>query len=74
MQHESCVECDYLSICHGGCPVRTYAITGEFFVRIRTAGLQSPLLHHGRAGGAGSSGQVPTGLCSRTIDGSGPSH
>ena len=25
MQHESCVECDYLSICHGGCPVRTYA-------------------------------------------------
>jgi uncharacterized protein len=33
MQHESCVECDYLSICHGGCPVRTYAITGEFFVK-----------------------------------------
>lgn len=20
----SCIECDYLSICHGGCPVRTY--------------------------------------------------
>ena len=33
MQHESCVECDYLSICHGGCPVRTYAITGDFFVK-----------------------------------------
>ena len=33
MQHESCVECDYLSICHGGCPVRTYVITGEFFVK-----------------------------------------
>src|SRR5262249_12960538 len=33
MQHESCVECDYLSICHGGWPVRAYAITGEFFVK-----------------------------------------
>ena len=33
MQHESCVGCDYLSICHGGCPVRTYAITGKFFVK-----------------------------------------
>jgi radical SAM protein with 4Fe4S-binding SPASM domain len=31
MKAESCVGCDYLSICHGGCPVRTYAITGEFF-------------------------------------------
>jgi uncharacterized protein len=28
MQTESCVGCDYLSVCHGGCPVRTYAITG----------------------------------------------
>ena len=33
MQHESCVGCDYLSICHGGCPVRTYSITGDFFVK-----------------------------------------
>ena len=33
MQHESCVGCDYLSLCHGGCPVRTYTITGEFFVK-----------------------------------------
>jgi radical SAM protein with 4Fe4S-binding SPASM domain len=31
MKDESCVGCDYLSICHGGCPVRTYTITGEFF-------------------------------------------
>ena len=31
MQNESCAGCDYLSVCHGGCPVRTYAITGEFF-------------------------------------------
>jgi uncharacterized protein len=33
IQQESCAECDYLSICHGGCPVRTYAITGDFFVK-----------------------------------------
>jgi radical SAM protein with 4Fe4S-binding SPASM domain len=33
MRHESCVSCDYLSICHGGCPVRTYTITGEFFIK-----------------------------------------
>jgi uncharacterized protein len=33
MQHESCAGCDYLSICHGGCPVRTYAITGDFYVK-----------------------------------------
>ena len=33
MQHETCVGCDYLSICHGGCPVRTYSITGDFFVK-----------------------------------------
>jgi sulfatase maturation enzyme AslB (radical SAM superfamily) len=25
--------CDYLSICHGGCPVRNYSITGNFFVK-----------------------------------------
>jgi len=31
MQHETCAGCDYLSVCHGGCPVRTYAITGQFF-------------------------------------------
>jgi uncharacterized protein len=31
MTDESCADCDYLSVCHGGCPVRTYSITGEFF-------------------------------------------
>ena len=31
MQTETCVGCDYLSVCHGGCPVRTFAITGQFF-------------------------------------------
>jgi len=31
MTDENCADCDYLSVCHGGCPVRTYSITGEFF-------------------------------------------
>jgi radical SAM protein with 4Fe4S-binding SPASM domain len=26
-----CLRCDYLSICHGGCPVRTYAVRGTLF-------------------------------------------
>src|SRR5262245_39690591 len=26
-----CIECDYLSLCHGGCPVRTYTFSGNMF-------------------------------------------
>lgn len=26
---EDCLECDYLSICHGGCPVRAYTVHGN---------------------------------------------
>ncbi len=33
IEHETCGSCDYLSLCHGGCPVRAYSITGEFFVK-----------------------------------------
>lgn len=33
IDHETCAACDYLSRCHGGCPVRAYSITGEFFVK-----------------------------------------
>ncbi len=33
MRDDTCLSCDYLSICHGGCPVRAYAITGKFFVK-----------------------------------------
>src|SRR6266542_350397 len=28
---QDCLECDYLSICHGGCPVRTYTFSGTLF-------------------------------------------
>jgi len=26
-----CIDCDYLSMCHGGCPVRTYTFSGTMF-------------------------------------------
>ncbi len=26
-----CLHCDYLSLCHGGCPVRTYSVYGALF-------------------------------------------
>jgi uncharacterized protein len=26
---EGCLECDYLAICHGGCPVRAYSVHGN---------------------------------------------
>jgi radical SAM protein with 4Fe4S-binding SPASM domain len=28
---QDCIECDYLSLCHGGCPVRTYSFRGTMF-------------------------------------------
>jgi uncharacterized protein len=31
MEEEDCAECEYLAICHGGCPVRAYSTTGSLF-------------------------------------------
>jgi uncharacterized protein len=31
IQTEDCLECEYLSICHGGCPVRAYSVHGDIF-------------------------------------------
>jgi len=28
---KDCIECDYLSLCHGGCPVRTFTFSGTMF-------------------------------------------
>jgi radical SAM protein with 4Fe4S-binding SPASM domain len=33
MKREDCAECDYLALCHGGCPVHTYATTGNLFAK-----------------------------------------
>jgi radical SAM protein with 4Fe4S-binding SPASM domain len=29
IRREDCLECDYLAICHGGCPVRAYSVHGD---------------------------------------------
>jgi uncharacterized protein len=31
MEGEDCSECQYLTLCHGGCPLRAYATTGSIF-------------------------------------------
>ena len=28
---QDCIECDYLAMCHGGCPVRTFTFSGSMF-------------------------------------------
>lgn len=33
MEGEDCAECEYLSLCHGGCPVRAFTATGNLFAR-----------------------------------------
>jgi uncharacterized protein len=33
MEHEDCLSCRYLSICHGGCPVRTYSALGTMLAK-----------------------------------------
>ncbi len=43
VRDDTCLGCDYLSLCHGGCPVRTYAITGDFFVKDPYCGVYKAL-------------------------------
>jgi uncharacterized protein len=31
LMHGDCIECDFLSLCHGGCPVRAYTAKGSLF-------------------------------------------
>jgi radical SAM protein with 4Fe4S-binding SPASM domain len=31
IQKEDCLDCDYLTLCHGGCPVRAYTVHGDLF-------------------------------------------
>jgi uncharacterized protein len=33
IEHEDCLSCRYLSICHGGCPVRTYSALGTMLAK-----------------------------------------
>jgi uncharacterized protein len=31
IQKEDCLDCNYLTLCHGGCPVRAYTVYGDIF-------------------------------------------
>lgn len=33
MEQEDCAECEYLPVCHGGCPVHAYSTTGNLFTK-----------------------------------------
>ena len=33
IQQEDCLACDYLALCHGGCPIRAYSTTGSLFTK-----------------------------------------
>jgi len=33
MEEEDCAECEFLAVCHGGCPVRAYAAKGNLFAK-----------------------------------------
>lgn len=39
IQREDCLQCAYLSICHGGCPVRAYTVYGDIFRKDPYCGL-----------------------------------
>lgn len=33
IQQEDCLVCDFLTLCHGGCPIRAYSTTGSLFTK-----------------------------------------
>ena len=33
IQQEDCLACDYLALCHGGCPIRAYSTTGSLLTK-----------------------------------------
>ncbi|MEY6432824.1 radical SAM protein [Thioalkalicoccus limnaeus] len=45
MQGE-CLECEYLALCHGGCPVRTYSLRGRLFEKDPYCELYAALFQH----------------------------
>jgi radical SAM protein with 4Fe4S-binding SPASM domain len=43
---QGCIECDYLSLCHGGCPVRTYTFRNTLFEKDPYCQLYKNLFRH----------------------------
>jgi radical SAM protein with 4Fe4S-binding SPASM domain len=64
---QECIECDYLSLCHGGCPVRTYTFGGDLFAKDPYCHLYKALFRHIEDAAAGlarrrTSGEGPRGV------------
>jgi uncharacterized protein len=47
-----CIACDYLALCHGGCPVRTFTVRGTMFEKDPHCGLYKTLFGHMAAAAA----------------------
>jgi uncharacterized protein len=61
---QGCLECDYLSLCHGGCPVRTYTFRHTLFEKDPYCQLYLSLFRHaeGLAKKLASDRFVPAGI------------
>lgn len=54
---QGCIECDYLSLCHGGCPVRTYTFRNTMLEKDPYCELYKTLFSHTEKVAVGMSGQ-----------------
>ncbi len=45
IQKEECLECDYLALCHGGCPVRAYTTYGDLHTKDPYCATYKALFH-----------------------------
>ena len=43
---QDCIHCDYLSLCHGGCPVRAFTVSGNLFEKDPYCALYKALFRH----------------------------
>ena len=55
---EDCLDCVYLAICHGGCPVRAYTVHGDLFRKDPYCQLYKSLFQHMEAMAANFPGKI----------------
>jgi len=46
LMQRDCIDCTYLALCHGGCPVRAYTALGELFEKDPYCGFYRALFNH----------------------------
>jgi radical SAM protein with 4Fe4S-binding SPASM domain len=46
LMQRDCIQCDYLALCHGGCPVRTYSVHRTLFEKDPYCHLYKTLFRH----------------------------